>query len=244
MKKELRSQYCDAVADLSTGEYKISPDKFCQKLIRILTNNLSPTNWLVEMGIAYVNHRNKVCLASRWYIKWALEDSGYIVKTKHDTQALKELAILNIMCRKCDVENCEKARMKVPIATGIVVQDKIGDIPSDTDVEEGSVTLLKLAPSHPVVDLLLIDKQSKDMEVYFIQVSSQTYNDQKKKRNDLDSTMLTQGSAVAVNKHYHNHLSYKKAYFVYATPESECYAQDKEVYILDLKEQVFNNECE
>ena len=237
MMSELRRQFHDALGDSSTGGLKLSPDEFCQQLIKIMTNTLSPPNQLVELGIAYVDHQNQVCLASHMYIKWALQYSGYIVETKRDSQVLENLTILNLMSRECVVKNFKDETMKVPIATKVAVQGKVGDLPHQIDV--GSVALVKLAPDHPVINLLLIDKRTREVNVYFIQVSSQKYIDHSKKREDLRRTKLTRNNPVKVSTHYQQLLRYKMEYFVYATPDSEHKHRDNEVYFLDLKEQVF-----
>lgn len=237
MKSELSRQFHDAIGE-STSRFKYSPVEFCRQLIKIMTTTSSPPNQLVELGIAYVDHQNKVCLTSRIYIKWALKYSGLIVETEHDSQVLENLTILNIMCRECVIKNYTKSQMEVPIATKLLVQDTIGEFPQD--FEEGSVSLVKLAPSHPVIDLLLIDKRSREAKVYFIQVSSQKYDAHDKKQVDLGKTKLTENNPTTVRGHYQKRLRYTNEYFVYATPESECMiTRDDKVYYLDLKHQVF-----
>ena len=65
--------------------------------------------------------------------------------------------------------------MELPTPMQFISQKAVGEISHELIDLEGGVASMELAPSHPIIDLLLIDKRSKDTEVYFIKVSFSAY---------------------------------------------------------------------
>ena len=231
MLDELSAQFDDVVSKLSRKEV-------CELVVKIETTKVLPPNPLIRYGIAYVDHNNQVRIASPKYLQYALHFNELMIETKRDWQKLETLAVFNIKFQTCIVENCKKKTVELPTPTKFIVQKSIGDL--SHKFEEGSVILMELAPSHPVVDLLLIDKRAKNTEVFFMQVSFSRYSKHEKKRKDLEIVKLTTDSEKTIAAHYKESLKYKKEYFVYATPEAEHKCQDEEVYFLDLRRQVFH----
>ena len=210
---------------------KLSPEEVCELIVKTETNRVLPPNPLVKHGIAYVDQNDQVHITSPKYLQYALHYNKLTVETKHDWQKLEMLTVFNLKYQTCVVENCKKMKMELPTPTQFVVQKHIGDL--SHEFEDGSVTLMELAPTHPVIDLLLIDKQTKNMEVYFMQISFSPYEKHKTKRKDLEAADQIANKSVAT--HYKESLNYKKEYFIYATTEFEHKGSDEEVYFLDLR---------
>lgn len=233
MLEELSAQFDEVLL-------KLSPEKVCELIVKIETTGVLPPNPLVKHGIAYVDHNNQVHIASPMYLQYALHFNKFMLGTKHDWQKLEMLAVFNIKFQTCIVENCDKQTIELPTPTKFIVQRSIGDL--SHEFEEESVTLMVLAPGHPVTDLLLVDKQAK--EVYFIKVSFLAYSEHTKKLEHLATTKLsTDWDSKTVAAHYKESLNCKKEYFIYATPEFEHKYPDKEVYFLDLRQRVFHKLC-
>ena len=229
--EELSTQFDDVLL-------RFSPEKVCQLVIEIETTKVLPPNPLITHGIAYVDHYNQVRIASLKYLQFVLHCNGLMIDTSHDWQKLEMLTVFNIKFVPCIAKNYKEETVELPPATKFFVQKSCGDLPDK--LEDGSVTVMVLAPSHPVIDLLLIDKRVNDTEVYFIQVSFQTYEKHTKKRPDLNTTKLTDKSSEFVATYYKNALKYTKEYFIYATPEFEHKYNDENVYFMDLRRQVFH----
>lgn len=228
MESELSTQF-DSVKS------SLSQEQICRSVIEIETGKRGPGNLLIRHGIAYVDKHNQVCIVSPRYLQFALEYNNLLIETRHDWQKLEMLTVFNLKFVTCIVENWKQKKMELPIPTQFVVQKKIGDIP--LELEEGSVTLMELASEHPCIDLILIDKHAKNMDVYFIQVSFSLYERHKSKHSGLD---LNEIASKSIRQHYSDTLKYEKEYFVYATPEFECKCHDEMVYFLDLRRQVFH----
>ena len=232
MQHELSCQLDDVLQDLS-------PERVCELVVRLETMRVSPPNPLIKYGIAYVDQNNQVRIASPQYLDYALHHNDFVIETKGDWHKLERLAIFNIRFQTCDAENCDKKTIMLPAPTKFIVQKNIGELSGD-DIQTESVTLIELAPDHPVIDLLLVDRRAKDTEVYFIQTSFSRYSNHSKKRDDLATTNLTNDKdSKTVADHYKECLEYNNEYFIYATPEFKHKCLDKEVYFLDLRRQVF-----
>ena len=220
-------------------EKTLSKERVCELIVEIEKKTEQPPNELIQHGIAYVDQENRVNITSPKYLDYVLRHNGLMIETKHDWQKLERLATFNIRFQKCEVVNCNDDTAVLPIPTKFIVQRDIGELVHG-DIPAGSVTLIELAPSHPVIDLLLVDRRAKDTEVYFVQTSFLQYSEHKKKREDPATTNLTQArDSKKVGDHYKECLKYKEEHFIYATPEFKHKYQDEKVYFLDLRRQVF-----
>ena len=233
MEEELSHQLSNIVSALSK-------ERLCKLVIRTETMRLTPPTPLTHYGIAYVDQKNQVNIASPKYLDYVLHHNDLVIETEHDWKELERLAAFNIGFRKCEVVNYNNTTIVLPIPMKFIVQKDIEELAHD-DIQAGSVTLIELVPGHPVVDLLLVDMRAKDTLVYFVRTSFSQYNKHEKKREDLATTNLTQArDSKTVEYHYKECLRYNKEYFIYATPEFEHKCQDEEVYFLDLRRQVFH----
>ena len=219
---------------------KLSPEKVCELVVKIETTRVLPPNPLITHGIAYADKNDQVHIVSPKYLQFALQYNNLWIETRHDWQKLEMLTVFNLKFQICIIENCQYKKMELPTPTQFISQKAVGEISHELIDLEGGVALMELAPGHPDVDLLLIDKRSKDTEVYFIQVSFSAYKNHKAKRKDLrgnDQILIGNRSVAA---HYEESLKYMKEYFVYATPEFWHKGSDEQVYFLDLRRQVFH----
>ena len=231
MREELSLQYEDVLL-------KLGSEKLYDLVVKVETSKISPPNPLIRYGIAYVDQKDQVRIASPMYLQYALHYNELKIEMRHDWQKLEILTVFNLKFQVCVVKNCREKGKELPRPTEFFIQKAIGDIPHELIDLEGSVALMELAPRHPVIDLLLIDKRSKDTEVYFIQVSFSAYKNHGAKRKDLRGNDQIGNKSVAA--HYEESLKYVKEYFIYATPEFERKGSDEQVYFLDLRRQVFH----
>ena len=233
MEEELSRQLNDVVSALSK-------ESVCQPVVTTETMTVQPPTPLTQYGIAYVDQKNQVNIASPKYLDYVLRHNDLMIETKHDWQKLERLAAFYIRFQRCEVVNCNETTIVLPIPMKFIVQRNIGELVHD-DIQAGSISLIELAPSHPIVNLLLVDMRAKDTVVYFMQTSFSQYSKHEKKREDLATTNLTQArDSKTVEAHYKECLRYKKEYLIYATPEFEHKCQDEEVYFFDLRRQVFH----
>lgn len=86
-------------------------------------------------------------------------------------------------------ENCHKDCISIPAPTCHFIQKEIGDM---LDINNHTVCLISLAPNHPVIDACIIDYQSSEITVYYIQISFLKYARHSKKRGDLYTAKITE----------------------------------------------------
>ena len=202
--------------------------------------NRDQTDDVVMAGIGYIEDGNAHLISPK-YIDMVLRHE-LLLSSGTNWQQLEQLTLFQLKYKKnVTVVNYCGTKISIPTPTMNFVQQEIGEMPK---VPKHDVCLIVLAPKHPVIDAMLLDRQS-DLKVFFFQTSFSKYANHRKKRKDLYETELALG--MTVDKYYDTKISEfaepqpRQKYFVYATTEFDKKCKDENVYFMDLRNEMF--EC-
>ena len=173
--------------------------------------------------------------AHPYYMYKALKVLGNPLKVL-DWQRLETLT--QVMLRADVVVSGKNGSLSVKGADTVLYQDRIGSIPPEIQIEDGSVILLILALNHNVLDSILYDLRGNPKRVYFVQTSSTEYSRKKKKLRSLADKVKDGGtelSRVSIKEHYTDILKgTHEQYYIYATTDLTGSKSHRDVYFMDL----------
>jgi hypothetical protein len=242
MLHSLARQYGQAEVKESRENIPLPDEVIDQNIIALVVSKQSDeSNPAVTLGLAYCidNSGNSwykpasLCYAQRAFQRCKKICFGL------PWQKLETLTQLLISARTCEVinVNCKKA---LPQATNLVHQQDIGDI-CDSQATRNVVTLFILAEKHNVVDFILYDRRAAKADVFFIQTSSQNYNEKERKNKGMEACKTVQAkkdstvkSILPIAKHYTQFVTNHSFIYVYATTDKTKWEYHTEVYFLDL----------
>ncbi len=116
--------------------------------------------------------------------------------------------------------------------TKFVTQNKLNN---KVEITPGATTLIQLAERHFAVDFLILDDTRKSL--YFIQVSSQRYQERSTKLEAVKNKTKQFDSPLSPLQHYSNMFGVAQKYcvYVFSSPKQSCLGSDKDsVYVHQL----------
>lgn len=158
----------------------------------VLNEDASPVNDVVLNGVGYIDKERKAHIVSPRYIYMILEHEQLLISSSTNWRKLEQLTPFRLKFKK---DNTAKNRcnesVSIPRPTYHCVQCQIGDMPTP-ELKAHDVCLMALAPKHPVIYAVLFDWQQKSkLNIFYIQTSFSRYSQHKKKREDMETTIIT-----------------------------------------------------
>jgi hypothetical protein len=208
----------------------------------VLNQSVSAVDDVVTNGIGYIDSDRQGRIVSPRYIHIVLDHEQLLLSSRTSWRELELLTLFRLKFQNnITVENNLGERIRIPKPTLDFVQREIGDMPK---IEKHDVCLMALAPSHPVIDAVLLDWQSSELTVFYIQTSFSKYEKHNKKRTDMQTTKLSNKRNAPTVEQFFNEKIKKlaketKTYFIYATTEFNHKWHDDEVYFMDLRNTMF-----
>jgi hypothetical protein len=242
MFRSLSRQYEQAETKESRENIPLSDEVIDQNIIAlVVSNQTDESNPAVKLGLAYCidNSGNSLYKpASLYYAHRAFQRCKKICFGL-PWQKCETLTQLLISATTCEVVSVN-GKKALPQATNLVYQQNIGDI-CDSQETRNVVTLFVLAEKHNVVDFILYDRRPAKADVFFIQTSSQNYNNKKKKNKGMSACKTVQAkkdstvkSQLPISQHYTQFVMDHNFVYVYATTDKTKWESHTEVYFFDL----------